>query len=941
MSGYPQQQPLSPRYNHGSGPPPLPPRQTSGQPVQNNAQYSYGNTNPQQQSPYGYQAPPPSAPSSYSATTASAPYYPPPPGAPPTGYTSYPLGQPPTYPNSALTASSQRPSQSLLPPPISRRPVPHNPAGYSPHPPHNPTQGGQTQAPHTYYPPPATAYSNNPPTSVAATPRTSGLPLATPLQGSTYQYASYNSTEQHNLPSSRPQSPASEGHLPTYGNVNSLSQQNTPPSLPPPVPLSTRPPVEGTSIIHYPPPPSLPPPTSAASPQAQESYGLPQVYPPRPTQPSTSQIINDTSSAPYPGDTQPTTRIPSADPISSLSMQMVNLNMSPLGGTAEPQPSRRQRDDNAPQPPPHIRAAGPPLEVITFCPEGRRLDYSLYWYRLPDIPDFLICTKCHADNIESTQLASQFEKIKRPDNYYSSCSFWIPRVKEVMWPQAVHTGNMGAMRSFMKKRGSIKPCKGANPTAATEGIKWYGMSNSDINGFITCEACYEDRIVGTPFEGKFSLYRQQPANENWSCDVALQYISRAIVKMAQQNDWAGFVAGATRRLSIPKCEGKEIQSNSCTWYIPRRKIEKMQACEACYMDRVGLTRFEREFEVWGMKTDLDSFIHNFTQLWACRLHETNLPLVWAMENAIEQRDWSVFSSSAEVACRLPPCTANGIIRGNWWTIQGGCDNFDVCETCYTSILRTSGVGHFFEPAKRNPETTLICDFCVSSPRFQQYMRMYAKSVDQGVFSYYLDYVRTFASIPVCPVLKTVEKTHWWGYQGALFCQDCYLSFVVDTKLGRSVPIKKGFDERPQICQIWSSRMRTMWLQACDAGAPGSPESNTKVKEFTEFANQRLKIYTQTIPQMDLIRGMKQMKMQAAMTQGLVSVMYGGMNNLLSISGATDGYLHGNSQLGWYDTAQGVQGAQSFQNMQAGFASANRADEWMQMFQLEQIWKQVE
>lgn len=939
MSGYPQPPP-PPRYNDGSGPPQLPPRQTSGQLVQNNAQYSYGNMSRQQQFPYGYQAPPPSAPSSYPATTASAPYYPPPPGAPPTGNTSYALGQPPTNASSALTASTQRGSQSYPPPPISRRPVPQSPAGYSPHPPYNPAQGAQIQASHTYYPPPPTAYHNNPSASVAATPSTSDLPLATPPQDSTYQYASYNSTEQHNLPPSLPQSPASEGHLP-YGNVNSPYQQNTPPSLPPPIPLSTRPPLEGTSIIHYPPPPPPPLTTSAASPQAQESYGPPQAYPPRPTQTSSTQNTHDTSSAPYPGGTQPPTRMPTADTISNLSTQMVNLNMSSLGSAAEPQPSRRQRDENAPQPPPHIRAAGPPLEVITFCPEGRALDYSLYWYRLSDIPDFLICTKCHADNIKSTQLASQFEKIKRPDNYYSSCSFWIPRVKEVLWPQAVRTGNMGAMRQFMKKRGSIKPCKGANLTAATEGIKWYGMSNSDINGFITCKACYEDRIVGTPFESKFSLYRQQPANEQWSCDVALQYISRAIVKMAQQNDWAGFVAGATRRLSIPKCEGKEVQSNSCTWYIPRRNIEKMQACEACYMDRVGLTRFEREFEVWGMKTNLDSFIHNFTQLWACKLHESNLPLVWAMENAIEQRDWSVFSSSAEVACRLPPCTANGIIRGNWWTIQGGCDNFDVCETCYTSILRTSGVGHFFAPANRNPETTLVCDFCASSPRFQQYMRMYAKSVDQGVFSYYLDYVRTFASIPVCPVLKTVEKTHWWGYQGALFCQDCYLSFVIDTKLGSSVPVKKGFDERPQICQIWSSRMRTMWLQACDAGAPGSPESNAKVKEFTEFANQRLKIYTQTIPQMDLIRGMKQMKMQAAMTQGLASVMYGGANNLLSISGATDGYLHGNSQLGWYDTAQGVQGAQAFQNMQAGFASANRADEWMQMFQLEQIWKQVE
>lgn len=624
--------------------------------------------------------------------------------------------------------------------------------------------------------------------------------------------------------------------------------------------------------------------------------------------------------------------------MAGLSSQMNNLSM---GLEPAPQSPARVLDENSPRLPPPIRATGPPLEVITYCPETRALDYSLYWYRLPDVPNFLICTKCHADHIQSTQLATQFERIKRPENFYSSCSFWFPRVKEVMWPQAVRTGNIDALRAFMEKRLNVKTCKGRNLTPASEGIKWYGMSNTDINGFISCEACYEDRIVGTSFEARFSPYRQQPDNEKWSCDLAVPYISRAIVKMAKQNDWAKFVAGATRRLSLPKCEGKEVQSNSCTWYLPRRKIENMRACEACYLDRVALTRFEGEFEAYGMNTGLDSFIQHFTQLWACKLNETNLPLIWALENAIEQRNWYVFSSSAEVACRLPPCTANGIIRGKWWTIQGGCDNFDVCETCYTSILRTSGVAQFFEPANRNPEATLVCDFCVSSPRFRQYLRYYAKSMDQGVFNYYLDYVRTFASIPVCPGLETVEKTHWWGYPGALFCQDCYLSFVAETKLGDSVPIKKGFDERAQICQIWSSRMRTMWLQACDAGAPGSPESNAKVTEFTEFANKRLTIYTQTIPQMKFIREMKLLKMRNAMHQGLLSVMYTGMDGLLSVSGATDGHLHGSSQLGWYDTNQGAQGAQMYQNMQSGFANANRVDEWMQMFQLEQIWKQVE
>ncbi|RFU72023.1 hypothetical protein TARUN_10238, partial [Trichoderma arundinaceum] len=812
---------------------------------------------------------------------------------------------------------------------------------------------------------------------------------------SAYQYASYTPTQSPNLPSLTQQSPISQGYVISHAAVNSPPQQQAQytASSPPPVPYSTRPPVQGISANYRSPlPPAAPAVAEQQLPASQNGHSSPsslsgaqshlhqhlprptaandyqptvpavertpldadkqslnresripsQTPQPQPAQVTSLQTPNNSMPLPPPqAGVQQSDAATPHDPLAHLSTQMDHLHMSPPDRNPVTQPSVTMSDDNAPRPPPQIRATGLPLEIITYCPESRAVDYSLYWYRLPDVPDFLICTKCHADHIQPTQLASEFEKIKRPDDIFSSCSFWFPRVKEVTWPQVVRTGDLSALRSFMKKRHDVKACKGRDLTPASEGIKWFGMSNNDINGFISCEACYEDRIADTSFEDKFSLYREQPTNEKWSCDLAVPYVSRAIVKMAKRNDWAGFVDGATRRLSLAKCEGQEIQSNACKWYLPRRKIENMRACEACYMDRVAFTRFEDEFEAYIMAEGFDSYFHHMTQLWSCKLTETNLPLLWAMENAIEQRNWSVFSSSAEVACRLPRCTKYGFIRGKWWTIKGGCDNFDVCETCYMSILRTSGVGQFFEPAQRDPEATLVCDFCVSSPRFRQYLRHYAKSIDQGVFSYYLDYVATFASVPVCPGLNTAEKTNWWGYPGALFCQDCYLSFVADTKLGSFVPIKEGYDERAQICQIWSPRMRTMWLQACDAGAPGSPESNAKVEEFTEFANKRIKVYTQTVPQINFIRQMKQLKMESAMHQGLLSVMYNGMDGFASVAGTTDGNLHGNSQLGWYATEQGAQGAQMFNNMQDGFASANRTDEWMQIFQLQMIWKEVE
>ncbi|KAL7935929.1 hypothetical protein V8C35DRAFT_264473 [Trichoderma chlorosporum] len=990
MSGYYQPPPPPPQYGGGSAPPPTPPRQNSGLPSQTysaNAQYSYGNVSPQQQTQYGYQTAPPSA--------SPASYYPPPPGPPPPGHSGYSYAPTSTAPGSVTTAPPQNPPQSYPPPQSPSYSYPPQSSAQSSYPPPQSSPPSYPPPPqsqsHSYHPPPPLPARSQPQQSLPSypphapyNPAQNGQTMASQSHHPPPPAPYYNSPAAPHAPATHASASASAASIVTVNRPPQQQAAYTASSPPPLPPMSTRPPVQNTSNSYAPPPPStltaagqpLPavpnyPPAPPALQSNQHQYprrpiagpssqqtaaptanpatayqATPQTYQTQSGQIPPIQPINDATSVPSsPAVVQQripaSTSTPSQDSMANLYTQMDNLNMNSTGHYTTPQPPLRALNDDAPRPPAHIRATGPPLEVITYCPETRAVDYSLYWYRLPDIPDFMICTRCHADHIQSTQLASKFEKIKRPDNFYSMCCFWFPRVKEVMWPQAVRSGNMDALRVFMKKRLNVKTCKGRNPTPASDGIKWYGMTGTEINGFISCEACYEDRIAGTPFETRFSPYREQPANEKWSCDVAVPYISRAIVKTAKMNDWAGFVALATRRLSLPACEGKEIQSNACTWYLPRRKIENMRACEACYLDRVGYTRFEREFEKYSMTSGLDSFISHFTQLWSCKLNEANLPLVWAMENAIEQRNWSVFSSSAEVACRLPPCTANGIIRGNWWTVQGGCDNFDVCETCYVSILRTSGIAQFFEPAQRSREATLVCDFCIASPRFRQYLRKYAQSVDQGVFSYYLDYVRTFASIPVCPGLEVVEKGHWWGYPNALFCEDCYLSFVADTKPGNFVAIKRGYDERAQICQIWSSRMRTMWLQVCDAGAPGSPESNAKLAEFTEFGSKRLKIYTQTIPQMTFIRKMKEMKMKNAMHQGLLSVMYNGMDGLSSISGAVDGNLHGNSQLGWYATEQGAQGAQMFNNMQAGFANANRMDEWMQMFQLEMIWKEVE
>lgn len=626
------------------------------------------------------------------------------------------------------------------------------------------------------------------------------------------------------------------------------------------------------------------------------------------------------------------------DSLATLSTEMDKLTVNFDEVTSK---SAIIKSNNRAQGPVPVRATGTPRDIVPCCPEDRIVDYSIFWYHLEDCPEFLICTKCHADHIQKTALEKHFIREKKPDGVASNCGFWYPRVKELLWPQALKSEDLTAMRAFMNKRKDILQCKGRNFRTATEGVKWYGMTNNEIDAFVICEACYMDRIMGSTFETNFVPFRQQPLGDRWSCDLSIPCITIDVAEKSKSNDWEGFVAASLQRLRMPKCEGREVELNSCNWYLPRQKIEGMHVCETCYVDKIATTPFENEFEQYVPGTGFDAFIERLGQRWTCNLATENTPMAFALDAAKSQHDFSVFWKAAEVITPLSPCIASGIIGGNWWTIKGGCDESGVCEACHAGIVKSLGVAEFFEPAHRDREVPLLCDFCPTAPRFAQYYSKFREAIDKGVFSLYADCVRKFAGIPACPGIDYREKARWWGYPEALFCEDCYLRFVSDTALGASVALKGELDDRAMCCQIWSPRMRKMWLDACNAGAPGSASSQAALEEFRAFGTRRMQVYNATRPQIIMIRGMQEMRMMNAMSMGMMGIMYQGANGIASVTGTTDGYLHGSSSLGWHETEYGAQSAQMFNNMQSGMAGANRMDEWMQLAQLEATWKEVE
>ncbi|KAL7946318.1 hypothetical protein V8C42DRAFT_320251 [Trichoderma barbatum] len=623
------------------------------------------------------------------------------------------------------------------------------------------------------------------------------------------------------------------------------------------------------------------------------------------------------------------------NPFENLTADRGDLNLR-QGKQDVPSHISNKPEGDGPRPSDPVRETGDALKIVPKCPGGMAISYSLIWYYLPkesdDTADYLICTRCHADHIKGTALEARFKQIEWPNGELAVCGFRLPRIKDVLWPEALRTKNVTALREYMTRRLQFGACPGQTMTEDTEGRVLYGMMNNDIEGFVACESCYEDHIVGTSFESNFGTY--PPGIPRWSCNLSIPYISNAVAPMSKHNNWNNFITTANRRLQLPACKGEQVQMDSTDWYISKNHgIGNFQVCEACYLDKLALTPFKQEFQ--HLNNDFNP------ELWWCGLADKNVSTAVALEAAVNRRDFQVFVKAAKVICSLVPCTPGGIAYGNWWTLKGGCDNFNICEACFAGFIQTRDLDPFFQPSDRDTYTAFLCDFCPAASRFAQWIAKFAEMLDRGVFSYFSEFVTTFAGVLPCPRIKGYSKAKWWGYPEAQFCQECYLDFVAHTPFADALPMNGEYIEETTLCQIWSPRLRELWLEVCKAGEPGSAESNAVLEQFKTFCVQRVQVYLATITQIDAIQTMQSIKQQSAFNDGMLSMRYSSMDSMVSMFGNSDGNKYGSNSLGWFNTSYAAQSKQYWNSFTEGLSTANRPDDLVRIAQLESLWKQVE
>jgi hypothetical protein len=623
----------------------------------------------------------------------------------------------------------------------------------------------------------------------------------------------------------------------------------------------------------------------------------------------------------------------------SAQFSQLNVHESPLQYSTT---TARRVDPNAPRPIPDIRDDGEPNEALYECPEARELDYATTWYYLPESPEFLTCSRCYLDYISGTQIASQFEKAVRPNG---RCRFNIPRLVDTLVPEAYRTNDTRAIQAYMSKRLNISACKGSVGALGTENITWFRTVLDQPAGFLACEACFEDLVVGTTFESNFmAMKRPQGTEETWSCDICLPFIVRVFKDCRDKsNGWDDFVAASAARLALPACDGKPQPPSSRQWRNLRRPVSNFAICETCYMDQAAITVFSDEFvllppgaSLSGGSSSLIGKLFNAVQAqpeeqWICGAH--SIPVAVAYGAALGRKDFNLFWDAVNAIMRSGgPCPADGIVNGSWYTLAGGCTNFQICSGCYAGVAAPLALSRFFQPVEKASNEKILCDFNPASPKVRQYLPRLAEAIDVGVWSRLSNYIHKWATIPTCPRDDPTPNRVWYGFDDCTICPACYETVIAGSSLDSKIKYRGIRVAGQTMCCMYSNLMRRKWAEALEQGS---------FDELLRFSSMRLQVWQATIPQIKMMQQMQQLNMVQAMHAGQMSVMYSGMESFSMVAGTNDGNLHGSSTLGWHPTEYGATSA-GFQNqMQSRFGQANNSNVWMTMLKLDTQWRAVE
>ncbi|KAL0938538.1 uncharacterized protein CTRU02_205148 [Colletotrichum truncatum] len=549
------------------------------------------------------------------------------------------------------------------------------------------------------------------------------------------------------------------------------------------------------------------------------------------------------------------------------------------------------------------------------------------WYIHSAAPNFYICSRCYEDHLYGTRFENDFKGKIYDDKKPRVCRFSKPRVRDHLLQQVLITGRIEDLISFLRHRSSILDCRGVNGVHGSEGTKWYRPKNNAVPNMVVCQACYEDHIQPFRSAANFEPTSAQPANDVWSCDLAIPYIKNMYrLKAAQDNDWATFTTEAVARMNISACAKRQkVAVGSRRWFAPTTGMPGVLICAACYCDHVAWSGEEHRWKDAG-----DNLASRYGSMVYCALGHFNVGI--AMSRAQETKDFSIFWKALDIACHEEFCDPQGIKDGSWYTFPSHPEEFGICATCVATIAEPLGLASsLVRKCGVPPRSTYLCSFNPASPRFLAYMTKLLEGFYIADTRPLDSYALEFASLPLCPRDEDFKNRRWYGWQDCTICPSCYHEFARGTALAACMPLKGETVPGSLMCEMYSPRMRSLYTEACERSPP-SPANLLKASKA------RRAVYFETVP---VIRQMI-LEAQAALGhQRRISSASRAMGQIQDIS-MKSSFVYdlagaGNGSANTYGIKGALYGTQA-SSIAAEFGSGTRT---LVMEKLEKRWSEVE
>ncbi|WOO84031.1 uncharacterized protein LOC62_05G007553 [Vanrija pseudolonga] len=500
------------------------------------------------------------------------------------------------------------------------------------------------------------------------------------------------------------------------------------------------------------------------------------------------------------------------------------------------------------------------------------------FYRFGSFANMPMCAGCF--NEVSGPLMAQFQAYHADPG---TCCWWdTPRMRKL-----VAAGKRDEMEHFLAHRATVKLCIGS--AGITDARPFYRVPGQQ--DMMVCAGCYEDYILATMPNANWQVGSQtQPG---WICDLGAPACAYAWEKLGLD----AWIRLSQHRLSLPACDGGEVQGASRKWYTTKQAIPGLVICEECYLDRIAYrSAFADEF------VPAPPFDRG-----ACDLFGT-LSNLWTW--TLGDGDFQRFIHYARIGLPMPACTREGGSTDGWITLTGPTTDFVACTTCATRNIEPLGLQPFFTRVPLGG--TGICDLGFPLHTSGPLLSMLRESVNLGLWRFD-NFARRITSLPACPLIEHPTGATWYGWDQLHICPQCWEAFAVASPLAAQAPIRGVVLEQAVICALWTPRMRGLWWQTC--------LGSMTLTELLNFATVREQVYANTIMKSKHEVRMASLEHQRAMSKMQFGLMGKMGDNIIGAAGGTD-YLYSGPGYSEYNTASGAEAAFDFRKGQRMGMSAN-------------------